>query len=112
MTPCLVVRVDFLAAEAMPCLRRTTSASPRSPLVSTSAFLHCIIPAPVRSRSGFTSCALISITSLPLANARGSERLILSRDRQGAVVVLAVSGRNLFGGLRTGPFARQRNRRQ
>src|SRR5947207_2931100 len=47
----------------MPCLRRTTSASARSPLVSTSARLHSIMPAPVRSRSCFTCCALISIMS-------------------------------------------------
>jgi hypothetical protein len=36
-----------------------------SPFVSTSAFLHSIMPAPVRSRSSFTIDAEIDI-SLPL----------------------------------------------
>src|SRR5580698_3989405 len=45
----------------MPCLRRMISASARLPLASTKAFLHSIIPAPVRSRSSFTSFALISM---------------------------------------------------
>src|SRR5260370_7829310 len=44
----------------MPRLRRTTSPSARSPLASTRALLHSIIPAPVRSRSALTSDAVIS----------------------------------------------------
>ena len=47
ITPCLVARADFFAADAMPRLRRITSASARSPLASASAFLHSIMPAPV-----------------------------------------------------------------
>src|SRR5579875_1156475 len=60
MSPCLVARLSFLPADTMPCLRRYTTAASMSPSVATSAFLHSIIPAPVRSRSFFTSCALIS----------------------------------------------------
>src|SRR5579864_249 len=63
MMPCRVVRVDFLDADAIPCLRRMISASAKFPLASTKAFLHSIMPAPVRSRSSFTSFALISIFS-------------------------------------------------
>src|SRR5580704_2655672 len=59
--PCRVVRVAFFDAEAMPCFLRMISASARLPLASTKAFLHSIIPAPVRSRSSFTSFALISM---------------------------------------------------
>src|SRR5271157_995631 len=44
----------------MPFLRSTTSALSMSPSASTSADLHSIMPAPVRSRSCLTSCALIS----------------------------------------------------
>src|ERR1700684_159548 len=64
MSPCLVERDDFLPADAMPHLRSNTSPSSRSPLDSTRAFLHSIMPAPVRSRSCFTSAAVISAISL------------------------------------------------
>src|SRR5215472_10031639 len=60
MSPCLVARVAFLPAEAMPHLRSSTSASVISPLASTRAFLHSIMPAPVRSRRSFTSDAVTS----------------------------------------------------
>ncbi len=65
--------------DAMPALRRTISASARSPLASIRAFLHSIMPAPVRSRSSFTSCALISIASCRFLSSvvrrAGSERV-------------------------------------
>src|SRR5579875_667354 len=60
MTPCFVERLSFLVAAAMPRLRRITSAASMSPFASTSAFLHSIMPAPVRSRSALTICAVIS----------------------------------------------------
>src|ERR1039458_237358 len=60
ISPCLVAREAFLPADAMPRLRSTTSPSSRSPLASTRALLHSIIPAPVRSRSALTSDAVIS----------------------------------------------------
>src|SRR5688572_4505571 len=59
--PSLVERPAFLVACASPCLRRIVTASSRLPLASTSAFLHSIMPAPVASRSFFTSSALIAI---------------------------------------------------
>src|SRR5471030_2147892 len=58
--PCLVSREAFLWADAIPRLRRTTSASTTSPLASTRAALHSIIPAPVSSRNCFTNAAVIS----------------------------------------------------
>src|SRR5271155_783835 len=62
--PWRVVRVAFLLADAMPRLRKMISASARLPLASVRAVLHSIMPAPVRSRSSFTSFALISIDSV------------------------------------------------
>ena len=49
--PSAAMRVAFLSAFARPALRISSAAASRSPLVSTSAFLHSIMPAPVRSRS-------------------------------------------------------------
>ena len=48
------------AALAAPFTRRASAAFSKSPSVSTSAFLHSIMPAPVRSRSFFTSAAVTS----------------------------------------------------
>src|SRR5512140_3283417 len=69
--PCLVAREAFLPADAMPRLRRTTSPSVRSPLASTSALLHSIMPAPVRSRSALTNAAVISAIYLYLVPFEG-----------------------------------------
>ncbi len=49
--PSAAMRAAFLSALASPCLRMSSAAASRSPLVSTSARLHSIMPAPVRSRS-------------------------------------------------------------
>jgi len=55
----------FFAAFAMPfCLRRSIAFS-RSPFVSVRAFLHSIIPAPVRSLSAFISSEVFSIWAIP-----------------------------------------------
>ena len=51
ITPSLASREAFLAAEAAPFLRRLSTAASRSPLVSVSAFLQSISPAPVISLS-------------------------------------------------------------
>ena len=59
MRPSLVARPAFLAAEARPRLRRIVFASSKLPLASVSAALHSIIPAPVWSRSFFTSAAVM-----------------------------------------------------
>src|ERR1017187_995993 len=94
MRPLRVARPALLPAEEMPRLRRTTSPSAKSPLASTSAFLHSIMPAPVRSRSSFTSAAVISIIEvlpiepITLVSAFGRRRF-----------------RNRFGGLRSGTLA-------
>ncbi len=61
MTPSAATREAFLSALASPCLRISSAAASRSPLVSTSAFLHSIMPAPVRSRSCLTESAVMFI---------------------------------------------------
>src|SRR5918996_2697166 len=58
--PSLAARPVRLAASARPFSRSMRLAASRSPPVSVSAFLQSIIPAPVASRSAFTSRALIS----------------------------------------------------
>ena len=55
--PFEAVRSPRLAALASPLTRRTSSALSKSPSASSRAFLHSIIPAPVASRSFFTSAA-------------------------------------------------------
>src|SRR5580698_5197141 len=60
-TPSAATRDAFLSAFASPCLRMRSAAASRSPFVSTSAFLHSIMPAPVRSRSCFTASAVMFI---------------------------------------------------
>src|SRR3954451_2975541 len=57
MTPSEAVRPPRFAACAWPFTRRTSIALSTSPFASTSAPLQSIIPAPVRSRSSFTSLA-------------------------------------------------------
>src|ERR1700674_4027412 len=59
MRPSLVARPAFLAALASPFLRRIVVASSKFPFASSSAVLQFSMPAPVWSRSFFTSDALI-----------------------------------------------------
>src|SRR6266850_2445532 len=59
MIPCLAARPDFSDARERPCLRSTSIAFSMSPLVAARAFLHSIMPTPVRSRRSFTSEAVI-----------------------------------------------------
>src|SRR6267378_2994549 len=61
MIPSRAARPDFDEARAIPLFRRTSIADSMSPLASAKAFLHSIIPAPVRSRSSLTSEAVIVI---------------------------------------------------
>src|SRR4029077_12371181 len=63
-TPSVATRGAFLSALASPCLRMSSAAASRSPLVSTSAFLHSIMPAPVRSRSCLTASAVMFMGKL------------------------------------------------
>ncbi len=64
MSPSLVARPAFLAADASPRLRRMVFASSKSPLASVRAVLHSIIPAPVWSRSFFTMSAVIGFVAI------------------------------------------------
>src|SRR4051794_27031626 len=61
--PSDAVRAPRLAACAWPFTRRISIALSRSPPASTSAPLQSIMPAPVRSRSSFTSFAEMSAMS-------------------------------------------------
>ena len=62
--PSLVERVAFLAADAMPRLRRTTKASSMSPLASCRALRQSPMGAPDFSRSSLTSLASIFTASV------------------------------------------------
>src|SRR6185312_7521783 len=70
ITPSAATREAFLSAFASPCLRISSAAASRSPLVSTSAFLHSIMPAPVRSRSCLTDSAVMFIPFAPTSLCR------------------------------------------
>ena len=65
--PSAAMRSAFLAAFRMPFSRSQSAAASMSPLFSTSAFLASIMPAPVLSRSCFTSAAVISAMSCLLS---------------------------------------------
>src|SRR5690606_34871800 len=64
IAPSRASRPARFAAFAAPFARRRSTAFSMSPPVSSSAFLHSIIPAPVRSRSSFTCSAVIAISLL------------------------------------------------
>ena len=64
MRPSAATRPAFFAALARPLVRSQSTAASMSPLVSVSADLQSIMPAPVFSRSSFTIPALIAIKSL------------------------------------------------
>src|SRR5471030_1189383 len=59
MRPSAATRPDFLAAFDRPFLRSQSCAACISPLLSLSAALQSIIPAPVDSRSSLTIWAVI-----------------------------------------------------
>jgi hypothetical protein len=61
--PLLASRSARLATLAAPVIRRISVAASKSPSASVRAFLASIIPAPVASRSFFTSAAVIAMTS-------------------------------------------------
>src|SRR4051812_31223042 len=67
MVPSLAFRSARLAAFAVPLLRSRSIAFSMSPPHSCRAPLQSIIPAPVRSRSAFTSFALISFVVIALS---------------------------------------------
>src|SRR5262249_10187753 len=70
--PSLVARPAFFAALASPRFRRIVVASSKLPFASSRAPLQSIIPAPVWSRSFFTSVALIAM--LPSLSCRTEKR--------------------------------------
>jgi hypothetical protein len=72
--PSAAVRPAFLSAFAMPFLRSQSTASSRLPLVSASAALQSIMPAPVMSRSCLTCAAemLIFVSFLHFLKRRGA----------------------------------------
>src|SRR3954465_11493996 len=59
MTPSDAPRPERFSPLVIPRWRSRSTAFSRSPLVSSSAFLQSIIPAPVRTRSAATSFAVI-----------------------------------------------------
>src|SRR5262245_29061650 len=66
MRPSAAMRPAFLAALASPRLRSKSTACSISPPVSCSAVLQSIMPAPVRSRSSLTICAvMLAISKIP-----------------------------------------------
>src|SRR5271169_4154870 len=81
--PSAAMRPLFLAALASPFLRSQSTAASISPPVSVSAFLQSIMPAPVRSRSSFTSAAEIVAIVIPRfwkRRRRGASRALNSSD--------------------------------
>src|SRR5690554_4294386 len=64
--PSAAVRLAFLAAFRPLALRRSSMAFSRSPSASTRAFLHSIMPSPVRSRNSLTMLAVIPAITLCL----------------------------------------------
>src|SRR6187402_1966712 len=65
MRPSAATRSAFLSALARPFLRSHSIAASMSPLFSTSAFLHSIMPTLERSRSSLTRLAVISAMVIP-----------------------------------------------
>ena len=64
--PSAATRPDFLAAADRPFLRSQSTAASTSPLLSVSAFLQSIMPAPVFSRRSRTIAAVISAMAVLL----------------------------------------------
>src|ERR1700738_2134729 len=101
----------------MPRFRRIISASAKLPLASFSALLHSIIPAPVRSRSSFTSFALISMVVLKVVLNpfsccwwKGKPWSLASPELK--LLASPYVAAHLFRGFLSGPLARQRHGRQ
>src|SRR5712671_6679648 len=113
ITPSAATRAAFLSAFARPCLRISSAAASRSPCVSTSAFLHSIIPAPVRSRSCRTVSAVTFMAAALRRSARAAARAGGTRGRTAphggagarrrgdidGIVEIQVGGQLRLGGL-------------
>jgi hypothetical protein len=87
MRPSAAMRPAFLAALASPRLRSKSTACSISPPVSVSAPLQSIMPAPVRSRSSFTICAvMLAMAVIPLFLPAGLVTRHFARTRPGSGV--------------------------
>src|ERR1700740_3363944 len=83
MRPSLVKRPAFFAALARPFLRRMVVASSKFPFASSRAVLQFSMPAPVWSRSFFTSDALIVAIGVTGKKKRGVGSLRRGRVESG-----------------------------
>src|SRR5262245_8195396 len=118
MSPSLVARPAFLAADASPRLRRIVFASSKLPFASVSADLHSIIPAPVWSRSFFTMPAVIAIVVLVISfvgrafrERKKSIGLHAQREREASAERVSVKrwrARSPADGAAAGPRAEDR----
>src|SRR5680860_8311 len=105
----LAERPDFLSAVAIPLVRRSFSAVSPSPPASSSAFLQSIMPAPVLSRSSFTSLALILIsTPVSVTLLRRPQHLLLPRPSPWTLPPLSIPP----GGKRYPPLQKPQPRDQ
>src|SRR3546814_13397623 len=92
--PSAATRPAFFAAADRPFLRSQSTAASTSPLVSPSAFLQSIMPAPVFSRRSFTRAAVISAMS------ESSQSYSVDRRSEERRVGKSVSVRVDLGGRR------------
>ena len=90
--PSAATRPAFFAALARPLVRSQSTAASMSPLVSVSAALQSIMPAPVFSRSSFTMLAVMSPSYLTFVRVR---RLDVGRPQACAPAV--ATGRGYLG---------------
>src|SRR5690554_3991670 len=73
-TPSAAVRPAFLAAFRPDDLRSSSIAASTLPSAATSAFLHSIMPRPVRSRSSFTIAAVTAVMIVLAGEIRGRRK--------------------------------------
>src|SRR5690554_5495126 len=92
MRPSAATRSAFLSALARPDLRSASAAASMLPPASVSAFLHSIMPAPVRSRSSLTREAVISIGDLESVGFQSARPRMVARPRVRRVMPGALLG--------------------
>src|SRR5690606_1303242 len=90
--PSAATRSAFLSALARPDLRSASAAASMLPPASVSAFLHSIMPAPVRSRSSLTREAVISIGDLESVGFQSARPRMVARPRVRRVMPGALLG--------------------
>src|SRR5690606_22833978 len=97
MRPSAATRLAFLSALARPLLRSASAAAWMSPSFSVSAFLHSIMPAPVRSRSSLTRDAVISAMGVGLLLFGGVGGRCFGRRGGFGLGGRSLGSRSLFG---------------